>query len=300
MKEVFYKTIYNKNINKIILSLLRPFKVLIPKKLRISPNGIVKIKQTGKEDLKISTNQTNYLGNIIFWDNYENFEYTNLFLSIIKNINSFYDIGANIGYYSLLAAWINPKIIVTAFEPASGPYNYLKENVAINSFHQIKIEKIALSNIVGDITFYEIRNKKYSYLEHNLAGEGNIGSLTEGRNFVKVDVPSCTLDQYCVKNNVDSIDLIKIDTEGTEDLILSCAKKIIQNAKPIIICEILFNKIEKKIEDLFKSFGYRFFYPVANKLVEVKSLTRTEDNGIYNFFMIHPSKFYLVEEYFDN
>ncbi len=45
-------------------------------------------------------------------------------------------------------------------------------------------EAIALSHKEGEIEFYEIRNKKYKYLEHNLGGESNTGSKTTGRNFV--------------------------------------------------------------------------------------------------------------------
>jgi len=49
-------------------------------------------------------------------------------------VKTFYDIGANIGYYSLLGATINEDLIVVGFEPATGPAYYFKENIKINHF----------------------------------------------------------------------------------------------------------------------------------------------------------------------
>ena len=65
----------------------------------------------------------------------------------------------------------------------------------------IKAEPIALSHKEGEIEFYEIRNKKYRYLEHNLGGEGNTGSKTTGRNFVLNKVKTSTLDNYVKTQN---------------------------------------------------------------------------------------------------
>ena len=148
--------------------------------------GSYEIKGTSGKVLKIKTNQTNYLTYLIFWQGgYHQFEYTDIFIRLIKKVNTFYDIGANIGYYSLLAAMENEKIRVVGFEPATGPLFYFKENVRINSFNNIKVESIALSHKEGEIEFYEIKNNKYKYLEHNLGGESNTGSKTTGRNFVR-------------------------------------------------------------------------------------------------------------------
>ena len=106
------------------------------------------------------------------------------------------------------------------FEPANGPLSYFRENIKINKFKNIRVESLALSDKEGEITFYEIRNKKYTYLEHNLAGEGNSGSKTSGRNFVPISVKTTTLDKYVENAKEANIDLIKMDTEGTEHFIL--------------------------------------------------------------------------------
>ena len=121
-----------------------------------------------------------------------------------------------------------------------------------NQFKNIKIESIALSHKEGEIIFHEIKNKKYSYLKHNLAGESNAGSNTEGRNFVQNKVTTTTLDTYVKNHHNQPIDLIKMDTEGTEHYILENADVVLKQMKPIIICETLFNTIEKELEIIAK------------------------------------------------
>ena len=296
MKQLIYKIIYNDKINIILRNLNKLLYPLLPGAIRLAPSGILTIKKDGKS-LKIKVNQTNFLGTIIFWKGFETFEYTGIFLSLIKKIGLFYDIGANIGYYSLLAKMANPTIKVVSFEPASGPLFYLRENIRINNFENIKAEPLALSDKSGEIDFYEIKNSKYTYLEHCLAGEGNIGSLTTGRNFVVNKVKTMTLDEYIKTRNDGPVDLIKMDTEGTENLILEKSALILGEMRPIIICETIFNKIEHLLEDILNLYGYEFYNHTTAGLVKTKTIKRDYDNGISNCFFVHPDKFYLIEEF---
>jgi FkbM family methyltransferase len=297
MMQAFYKVIYNPEINKVLRNINKPLQAILPGKIKIPPSGILSIQNSGGKKLKIKTNQTNYLTHLIFWEGYQNFEYTDIFIDLIRKVNVFYDIGANIGYYSLLAEMENSDIKVVGFEPAKGPLFFFRENVRINNFQKIKIEEIALSEKEGEITFYEIKNKKYSYLEHNLAGESNAGSKTTDRNFVKTQVKTTTLDKYIIENKEEMIDLIKMDTEGTEHLILENASIVLEKMKPIFICETLFNKIESKLETIFLKYGYEFYNHTEDGLKKVESIKRTTDNGVRNCFFVHPSKFHLIEEY---
>ena len=200
IQQIAYKFIYNGKVNFVLRNINKILLPFLPEKIKISPSGILKVKNQEGRVLKIKTNQTNYLTRLIFWEGgYQNFEYTGIFIKLIKKMKIFYDIGANIGYYSLIAAMENKDIEVVGFEPATGPLTYFRENVRINNFKNITVESSALSQKEGEIEFYEIKNKKYKYLEHNLAGESNAGSNTTGRNFIAVNVKTTTLDNY-VKN----------------------------------------------------------------------------------------------------
>ena len=140
MKQLIYRTIYSRTGNRFFRNINKFLFPVLPDKIKIPPSGTIKIRDTDKRALKISTNQTNYLTQLIYWEGYQNFEYTDIFIELIKKVSVFYDIGANIGYYSLLAEWQNKDIKVVGFEPAGGPLFYFKENVAINQFEKIKVE----------------------------------------------------------------------------------------------------------------------------------------------------------------
>jgi len=298
MKQILYKIIYQKNINWVLRSINKVLSPVLPKKIKIPPSGILKVKNAEGEVLKIRTNQTSYLTTLIYWKGgYLNFEYTDIFIKLIKKVSTFYDIGANIGYYSLIAALENKNIHVTGFEPASGSLFYFKENVRLNNFSKITIESDALSDKNGIIDFYEVFNKKYKYLKHNLAGESNAGSKKEGRDFKINQVKTLTLDNYVKLKSEENIDLIKMDTEGTENLILEKSDFVLKNMKPIVICETLFNYIEKELEELFSYYGYEFYNHVEGGLRKQETIIREKDNGIRNCFFVHPSKFNLIEEF---
>ena len=132
---------------------------------------------------------------------------------------------------------------------------------------------------------------------YNLSGEHNIGTKQHLKSF-KTKIESDTIDNFVQQNNIENLDLIKIDTEGCEHLILKKASETISKFKPIIICELLFNKIEKELEEVMLEHDYEFYNHTNKGLEKSKSLQRDFDNGIRNCFFIHPSKKDLIKEFF--
>jgi FkbM family methyltransferase len=248
--------------------------------------------------IRMSTNQTNFVTKRIFWDKrgYLDFEYTPVFIKLIRKVSCFYDIGANIGYYSLIAASENPSIRIRCFEPAEGPLSFLNENVKLNGFTNIHVESLALSDHLGEIDFYEVKNTKYTYLKYNLGGEGNAGSKANEGEYLITKIRATTLDEYFKSIDDDKIDLIKIDTEGTEIGILRNASFVIETMKPIVICETLFNRIEAELEELFISHGYFFYHFNGKGLRKVNTIKRQSDDGIRDCFFVHPEKLHLISD----
>jgi len=299
MIQTIYKIIYQEKINLVLRNLNKFLKPILPKRIQIPPSGVLEVKiPGGRNVLKLKTNQTSYFTQLFFWEGgIQQFEYTDIFLQLIKEINIFYDIGANIGFYSLIAAIENKNMKIVSFEPASGPLYYFRENVRLNNCDNIKVEPIALSNKEGKIDFYEVRNIKYTYLKHNLSGESNAGSNKNVKNLILHDVTSSTLDNYVREHHEETIDLIKMDTEGTEHLILEQSKYILQHMKPIIICETLFNTIENELEEIMLEFGYEFFNHIPEGLKQVSTIKRNEDNCVRNCFFVHPVKKDLIKKF---
>lgn len=296
MKQLLYRIIYHKTFNRVFRNINKAVSPIF-KQIRLPPSGIIRIRAGQGKTLKLKTNQTNYLTHLLFWEGYQNFEYTRIFVRLIKKVNVFYDVGANIGYYSLLAELENARVKVVGFEPAAGPLHYFRENIKINNCQNIRVEPLALSHQQGEITFYEVKNQKYRYLAHNLTGEGNAGSKTTQRNFVPNLVRTTTLNQYVVDVGETEIELIKLDTEGTEHLILSHAAQVLDQMKPIIICETLFNVIEAELEQLLKTHGYEFYNHTESGLTKVETIVRDVDDGVRNCFFVHSSRYHLIEEF---
>ncbi|MDO5972143.1 FkbM family methyltransferase [Flavivirga aquimarina] len=297
--QIFYKLIYQKHINYVLRNLISLLRPILPKKLRLPPSGILKLN-TNSGPIKMATNQTSYLTQLLFWDGYKNFEYSEIFekLSKNKNINTFLDIGSNIGYYSLIACKANPKIKAYAFEPALGPKHFLKKNIVLNNLEKnIKALDLALSSTTGFIDFYEVESLKYKKLPYNLAGEGNAGTKTTSRNFIKNTVKATDLKSFVKTEKIEKIDLIKIDTEGTEIDILNSGIEIIKSFEPIVICETLFNTIENELDDFFNTLDFEFFNHTPYGLKKVSSIKRETDNGIRNCFFVPKSKLELVSSF---
>ena len=79
--------------------------------------------------------------------------------------------------------------------------------------------------------------------------------------FKTIEVETSTIDNICIRNNINKIDVLKIDTEGSELNVLRGATKMLKNTK-IILVEILdekknYNEKYKKVCDLLGSFGFK-------------------------------------------
>ncbi|PCJ82523.1 MAG: hypothetical protein COA49_00200 [Bacteroidetes bacterium] len=297
LPQITYKLIYQQHINYIIRNINYRLRSIFSNLVQIPPSGKITINSdSGK--FQMLTNQTSHISSLLFWNGYKKFEYSEIFEELSKKVDSFLDIGSNIGYYALLAAKANPTIKILAFEPALGPKFYLKNNIELNGFgDNITAIDIALSNQIGTIDFYEVENQKYTYLQYNLAGEGNTGTKKTSRNFVKKTVKTTTLDQFADTNIVTGIDLIKLDTEGTEIDIIRSGASSIKKYEPIVISETLFNTIEKDLELFFKELNYEMYNHTEKGLIKVNTITRVKDDGIRNCFFVPKSKLHLIAPY---
>ncbi len=294
MKDILYKVIYNPTINFFIRNINKLF---FKKVIQIPPSGKVKFN-FDELSFYIHTNQTNYITHVLYYGGCENYEYASIFKKLITKCEVFFDIGTNTGFYTILGCKANKKLKVTCFEPAIGSLYYLSQSIESNHISdRVKIEPIALSDSSGTIEFNDVTNHKYKNLKYNLAGESSTSQIQTGRPFNKYTVNCITLNDYIEQNQSNKIDLIKIDTEGTEDLILKNASKVLINDKPIIICETLYNRIESNLDELMKEYGYNFYNHYPNGLVKVETIKRKNDDDVRNCFFVHPDKEYLINEF---
>ena len=98
----------------------------------------------------------------------------------------------------------------------------------------------------------------------------------------KRNINTITLDKFIEDNNIDEINLLKIDTEGADYLVLRGATKLLENKKsPIILCEYNRNTqrgYEYRLDDLIDFMelrSYKIYEIIKKKLVPFNPITST-------------------------
>ncbi len=294
------RLIYNPAINYFLRTVLSPFKKLIPKKYHFPVNGKVNVKLPEGKGFIFAGNQTSPHTTVMYWQGVKGFEYGTLpvFIHLIKQSNCFFDIGANIGYYSLVAAAFNKKAIIHAFEPLPSANKFLRKNVELNNFKNIIVSNAALSNSNGTAKFFSHKNPKYLYVEDHLMGDSSLVAQHEyGSTRFEFDVNTKTLDDYAIENLGPGvkIDLLKIDTEGSENLVFDQAKNVLKEHRPIIMCEIIRGGIEKEVDAQLSAYNYEFYLITEKGLKPQKNINAIDVKEDY--FCVPAEKRKLIEQF---
>ena len=169
---------------------------------------------------------------------------TDCILSRIKEGMTVIDIGANIGYYTvLMARAVGESGRVIAVEPNPLMVRELTKNIAINHIKNVAVEKIALSHENGQIEFY---CPEYGAESH--------GSLRPNKTFQvnnTISVKTEKIDDMLARIGCEKVDFIKMDAEGAEYSIFCGGNKLLTQMKPGIIFECA--------ENLCEAFGGNVF-----------------------------------------
>lgn len=156
------------------------------------------------------------------------------------------DIGANIGYLTLLmASKVGTQGQVIAFEPIPTLYDILRENLRLNACDHVYAECKAVSEVEGVAYMQSDTANPLSYVSH-LSESGEL------------EVQTITVDYYVNALGLDRLDFVKIDVEGAEDKVLHGMIKTLRHLKPNILLEMHANDGSKSPGlDLLKQEGYQ-------------------------------------------
>jgi FkbM family methyltransferase len=152
-----------------------------------------------------------------------------------------YDIGANVGIYTLLSSVLcGDTGKVFAFEPDPHNIEYLWKHVQLNQLNNISIIEYAISNKSGNLSFESTSDHCTSHLSDN----------------GKLKVKAITLDQFVSDNTNSPPDYIKIDVEGAENLVLEGGHKTLRQHKPKIFLATHGYEIDQICRQQLKDLGY--------------------------------------------
>jgi FkbM family methyltransferase len=209
----------------------------ISKRIGVIPkDGTYQLESGIKMQLKMA----DFIESSIYFDAYE-FTCRRVILDNLATGSVFVDIGANIGYYSLLAhRKVGFSGRVLAFEPNPNVVERFKANVLLNSAERIELFETALSDREGEVDLYCPIGET-----HGEVSIRNLGWQEGSCHMLRAKVTR--LDDILPKN-IQKIDLIKIDVEGAENLIIAGGIETIRKFKPRIILEL-----NKKASQFFDS-----------------------------------------------
>lgn len=162
----------------------------------------------------------------------------------LKDNSIIFDVGSNQGLFITLLSKIskNKSFDFHSFEPIS---ELLESQVAIirKTNHKLISNQKAVSSKEGISTFYLREINSQSSLK-------NKHFLNNDLKTLQIKVPTISLDTYCEKNMIDFIDLLKIDTEGSELEVLESGKDLF-NSNRIEYVKIEINNSKNNILEIF-------------------------------------------------
>lgn len=198
--------------------------------------------------------------------------------------DTFFDIGSNIGIYSLIAAGRAGKSKAFAFEPHPYTFALLNENVHLN--HQednILCYQLALADQNGVVLFRDVAgHPENQVLDDPAPGEDSI------------EVRACRGDDFCKQMGLLAPQVIKIDVEGYENHVLAGLSSILESVQLLFIeCWAL----EKTIDLLCRGSGFLGPYKIDYRNRRfVRANSNYEDWVFVNFGALNTMKHLMAFE----
>jgi FkbM family methyltransferase len=166
---------------------------------------------------------------------------------VVKEVKSgdvFYDVGANVGFYSLLAATLIAPGRVYAMEPVPANLGYLRKHLELNRVDNVEVFETAICDQVGS-TFFEVEATRA------------MGRIAAGGG---VRVATSTLDALLREGKIAPPDCIKMDIEGAESRALLGAQECFERYRPKLFLALHGREVHDECCRLLSSWKYEIQY----------------------------------------
>lgn len=192
---------------------------------------------------------------VYFYGHYHERYEADLVRRLLNDDDVFWDVGANVGYFTLVAATaLANRGQIAAFEPGKNAYQRLTENVSLNPYRNIQTFDVAVSDREGEAVLHVAGDIADSSASLYPAGQ------TQVRHEVCRTV---SLDHFRRVQGGHPPDLIKLDVEGAELAVLQGARGLISATPPLLLVEMEEKNLraagasKAAIQAFLKDYGYR-------------------------------------------
>jgi FkbM family methyltransferase len=198
---------------------------------------------------------------IIADKNYEP-KLANLCLKYLNPNRDVLDVGANVGFYTVMFAKMVARKKVLSIEPTVNALKHLRKNIELNGVkNKVEIFEGVASNKNDVVQIKTVKGKE----EYSSLGVMEHPSIS-GEKWIFEEVMSMTIDKLIEEKNLDP-GFLKIDVEGAEHLVLEGARKLLMDQRPVILSELsdfLLRKngsSAKAVTTLIAEYDYDIFDP---------------------------------------
>lgn len=230
---------------------------------------------------------------------FSDIDFDNLLKEKISQNPIIFDVGSNRGQSIEKFIKIFKKPIIHSFEPIKSEFDYLCEKFRYNRDIILNCcaigdkneeKELNITALTGNSSFIKINAdtdwlKKRSK-QYNTTMENYVTSVQKTKVM--------TLDWYCKNNNINQIDLLKIDTQGYEDKVLEGSVNILKNNNiKCIITEIMFDNVYDKYFSFSDIEKYIIPYNFRMGCINLVN------NNLFNGLVFFADVYYFNKKYFD-
>lgn len=193
-----------------------------------------------------------------------------------------FDIGGNVGYFSVLMAQRATGGHVHVFEPIPLNVAMIRCNVELNGLANVSVNQLALSDEGGTATFSVSTDSAYSSMRPT-------GTFGEARS---IEVEMRTLDEHIAASGIARVDVVKVDVEGAEEKVLRGGEALFRDParRPRLMMLELYDAnlapygtTVERIVATMRDWGYRA-HALSEDGAQLVPLTPSMINIIYNIF----------------
>ena len=226
---------------------------------KVRKNGVTVPLPNGRT-LRLARDSGVGMASLLFWRGFEGYEpeTSKTLRFFFERADTFVDVGANYGFYSVLSAQWNSSLRVVAFEPVPQIYAGLLRNLVLNGLEwRVAAYQIALADHTGTATFYLPRSEGKDF---ETTGTLVSESWQTRKRSPQIEVETARFDDFEQSHSM-KVDLVKIDVEDLEADVLKGMQQTILRDRPFIVCEILPREHgNEKTREMVKALGYTAYW----------------------------------------
>jgi|SRR5580704_1861441 len=206
-------------------------------KRKVKRNG-VSIRLPNGQILRLARDAGIAISSLLFWHGLDGYEpqTSKTLRFFFERSATFVDVGANYGYYSILAGLWNSDLRIVSFEPVPEIYEALNRNISLNRLQaRVAAFNLALSDRSGRATFFLPPSESKDCEATGTLVQDGWQSRKQSPSF---EIETARFDDFEHLHPM-KVDVVKIDVEDFEYGVLRGMQEVISRDRPFIICEIL-------------------------------------------------------------